>query len=179
MKYSKFPKVLCYDDWFDLFDGINNKEFKGIPFRTDIFYYPETEEMKEKRVSILDSLKKYKKEIIEIEEKMVQYLQLDIIREPSIYIAVLKDTRNPEHENITAKTFWPLVGGGKKEIRIYIGRVSDYPHIKRSNLSSSDEIKNKAVLMMKKHLTENYELGRLPLHPRPLPSGVLKRNEKE
>lgn len=179
MKYSKFPKVLCYDDWYDLYDVINNKSFKGRVFQKDILYYPETEEMKEKRLSVLASLKKYKKEIIEIEEKMVQYLQLDIIREPSIYIAILKDTRNPEHENITAKTFWPIVGGGKKEIRIYIGRVSDYPHINRGILSSSDEIKNKAVEMMKKHLTKNYELGRLPLHPRPLQSGILRREENE
>lgn len=175
MKYSKFPKVLCYDDWFDLFDVINNKEFKGFPFRTDVYHYPETDEMKEKRMSVLETLKKYKKEIIEIEEKMVQYLQLDIIREPSVYIAVLKDTRNPEYENITAKTFWPIVGGGKKEIRIYIGRASDFPHIERSNLSSCEEIKNKAVLMMKNHLKENYELGRLLLHPRPLPPRVLKK----
>jgi hypothetical protein len=179
MKYSKFPKVLCFDDWYDLFDIVNNKAFKGFLYQTDIFKYPETKEMTEKRFSVLESLKKYKKEILEIEEKMVQYLQLDIIREPSIYIAVLKDTRNPEYENITAKTFWPLVGGGKKEIRIYIGRISDYPHIKRSNLSSSDEIKDKAVSMMKKHLSENFELGRLLLHPRPLPPGVLKKEENE
>ena len=175
MKYSKFPKVLCYEDWYDLFALINNKEFKGRLFQTDIFYYPETEEMKEKRFSVLETLKKYKNEIEEIEEKMVQYLQLDIIRDPSVYVAVLKDTRNPEHENITAKTFWPIVGGGQKEIRIYIGRVSDFSHIERSNLSKSDEIKLKAVSMMKKHLTENYEAGNLPLHRRPLPSGVLKK----
>jgi hypothetical protein len=131
--------------------------------------------MEEKRYSILGTLRKYKKEIREIEEKMVQYLQLDIIRDPSVYVAVLKDTRNPEHENITAKTFWPIVGGGQKEIRIYIGRVSDFSHIERSNLSKSDEIKVKAVTMMKKHLTENYEAGNLPLHRRPLPSGVLKK----
>ena len=175
MKYSKFPKVLCYEDWYDLFDVINNKEFKGKLFQTDIFEYPETEEMKEKRFSVLETLQKYKKEIREIEEKMVQYLQLDIIREPSVYVAVLKDTRNPEHENITAKTFWPLVGGGQKEIRIYIGRASDYSHIERSDLSKSDEIKLKAVTMMKKHLTENYAVGNLPLYPRPLPPGILKK----
>lgn len=175
MKYSKFPKVLCYEDWYDLFDVINNKEFKGMPFQTDIFEYPETEEMREKRFSVLETLKKYKKEIRDIEEKMVQYLQLDIIRDPSVYVAILKDTRNPEHENITAKTFWPIVGGTTKEIRIYIGRVSDYPHIERGKLSKSDEIKLKAVSMMKKHLTENYEAGNLPLYRRPTPSGVLKK----
>jgi hypothetical protein len=131
--------------------------------------------MEEKRYSILGTLRKYKKEIREIEEKMVQYLQLDIIRDPSVYIAVLKDTRNPEHENITAKTFWPIVGGGQKEIRIYIGRVSDFSHIERSSLSKSDEIKLKAVSMMKKHLTENYEAGNLPLHRRPFHPGILKK----
>ena len=153
-KHTKFPKVLSYVDWFNLYEMVNNKEIK-IPYNS-VYEYPETDEMKEKRMSVLESLNKYKKEIIEIEEKMVQYLQLDIIRDPSVYIAILKDSRNPEFENITAKTFWPIVGGGKREIRIYVGRASQLSDIERKNLASSDEVKNSAKSMMKNYLMKNY-----------------------
>jgi hypothetical protein len=176
MKY-KFPQVLCYQDWEDLYSLPNNPEHKGFLFK-HVFEYPETAEMKKVRLDVLQLLEKNKKAILEVEVKMVEYMQLDTIKNPAVYIAVLKDTRNPEFENVTAKTFWPLVGGGRKEIRIYIGRLTEFKNIKRDDISSEKSIKDKAVQMMKKHLTSKYNLGQLPLFPR-IPAAVLKNQNND
>jgi hypothetical protein len=172
----KFPQVLTYQDWEDLYSLPNNKEHKGFIYN-EVFEYPETTEMKKVRMEVLQLLEKNKKAIIEVEEKMIEYLQLDTIKDPAVYIAVLKDTRNPEYENVTAKTFWPLVGGGKKEIRIYIGRTTEFPKIKRTEFSTNKEIKQKAVAMMKKHLSDKYKAGSLPKHPY-IPAAVIKKEKR-
>ncbi len=170
----KFPQVLTYQDWEDLYSLPNNKEYKGFIFRKEVFDYPETNEMKQVRDEVLKLLHKNRKAILEVEEKMIDYVHLDIINRPSVYIAVIKDTRNPELENVTAKTFWPLVGGGRKEIRIYLGRLSDFSHLKRSDISTDKSIKNKAIKLMKEHLLEKYKIGALPKYPR-TPSSVFKK----
>jgi hypothetical protein len=173
-KYPKFPQVLTFQDWEDLYSLPNNGEYKGFLFKEDVFEYPETDEMKLVRQEVLNLLDKHKKAIIEVEEKMIEYVQLDTIKNPSVYIAVLKDTRNPELENVTAKTFWPLVGGGKKEIRIYLGRLSEFTHLKRSDISTDKTIKDKALKMMKDYLSEKYKIGALPKYPR-IPDYILKK----
>lgn len=175
MKY-KFPQVLCYQDWEDLYSLPNNREHKGFVFK-EVFEYPETAEMKKVRLDVLQLLEKNKRAILEVEAKMVEYLQLDIIKKPAVYIAVLKDTRNSEFENVTAKTFWPLVGGGGKEIRIYVGRLSEFTNVSRDDISSDKSVKSKAIKMMQKHLSSKYKSGELPLFPK-IPAAVLK-NKKD
>lgn len=177
MKY-KFPQVLSYQDWEDLYSLPNNSEHKGFVYKKEVFEYPETAEMKNVRSEVLQLLKKNKQAIIDVEEKMVHYLQLDTIKKPAVYIAVLKDTRNPEFENVTAKTFWPLVGGGRKEIRIYVGRLTDFNNVSRDDISSDKTIKDKAIKLMIKHLSKKYQDGELPLYPK-TPISVLKNKDEE
>jgi len=177
MKY-KFPQVLSYKDWEDLYSLPNNPEYKGFVFKKDVFEYPETSEMKKIRAEVLKLLEKNKQAIIEVEEKMVEYLQLDTIKNPSVYIAVLKDTRNPEFENVTAKTFWPLVGGGRKEIRIYVGRLTDFSDVSREDISSNKTIKETAKKLMIKHLTKKYKAGELPLYAK-IPATIIKNKDDE
>ena len=113
MRY-KFPQVLCFQDWDDLYNmpdmGDNGFVYKE-PFK-----YDETGEMKEARKNVLAALEKNKEAILEVEEKMVKYLQLDTLKDPPIYLAMIKDTRNREAETLTltAKTFWPLMHGKRK-----------------------------------------------------------------
>lgn len=173
-KYPKFPQVLTFQDWEFLYKFVNYHENKEWLFPEKVFEYPETDEMKLVRQEVVNLLDKHKKAIIEVEEKMIEYVQLDTIKDPSVYIAILKDTRNPEFENVTAKTFWPLVGGGKKEIRIYLGRLSEFSHLKRSDITTDKTIKEKAHKMMKDYLSEKYKNGELPKYPR-MPDYILKK----
>jgi hypothetical protein len=173
-KYNKFTKVLTFQDWEDLYSLPKNKENKINLVNEETATYGKSDELKLLRKEVLDVLHKNKKALIEVEEKMVEYVQLETIYNPSVYIAILKDTRNPEFENVTAKTFWPLVGGGKKEIRIYLGRLSEFAHLKRSDITTDKTIKEKAHKMMKDYLSEKYKNGELPKYPR-IPDYILKK----
>jgi hypothetical protein len=175
-KFPKFPQVLTFREWEDLYSRPNNYEFRGrYLYKEEVFEYPETDEMKLVRQEVLNLLDKHRKAIIEVEEKMIEYVQLDTIKDPSVYIAVLKDTRNPEFENVTAKTFWPLVGGGYKEIRIYLGRLSEFVYLLRSDITTDKTIKEKAHKMMKDYLSEKYKIGALPKYPPRIPDYILKK----
>ena len=76
---------------------------------------------------------------------MVLYNQIYTAESPSVYLAYVKDAKT-DLEYLTAKTFWPLMDGKKKEIRIYIGSKKDFPDHK--NLKVQMMAKQK----MKEHL---------------------------
>lgn len=163
----KFPQALCYEDWTDLYHMPDYpKSFKFFRGHEDdededgkgtIRPFRETPEMKEARKEVLEVLEKNKKEMLEIEEKMVKYMQLHTLENPPVYLAKIKDTRNTEKETttLTAKTFWPLMHGKRKEIRIYIGKATDYPDHKLGHVKISAKQK------MKEHLLERYNNGEL------------------
>ena len=154
MRY-KFPQVLCFQDWDDLYN-MHDMGDNGFVYK-EPFKYDETGEMKEARKNVLAALEKNKEAILEVEEKMVKYLQLDTLKDPPIYLAMIKDTRNREAETLTltAKTFWPLMHGKRKEIRIYIGKESEYPEYKK------DYVAKIAKQKMQEHLLQRYNNGEL------------------
>lgn len=154
MRY-KFPQVLCFQDWVELYKMPDMGD-KGFVYK-EPFKYDETDEMKAARKEIQSSLEKHKQSILEVEEKMVKYGQLDTLKDPPIYLAMIRDTRNKEAETLTltAKTFWPLMNGKRKEIRIYIGKESEYPDYKK------DYVAKIAKQKMKDHLLERYNNGEL------------------
>ncbi|MBU1012050.1 MAG: hypothetical protein KKG99_03535 [Bacteroidetes bacterium] len=68
---------------------------------------------------------KYRTALNEIEEAILNYKQEWIIAEPTVYVARTRDKKT-DIEYFTAKTFWPLAGGKNKEVKIYLGKASDF-----------------------------------------------------
>ena len=162
----KFPQILCYEDWLDLFkmgfsgederdeNGVRKfKLQKGLVMAED----PETAEMKMVRDDIITTMEKNKAILLELEQKMVKYQQLYTLENPSVYLATIKDSRNAEAptNSLTAKTFWPMMNGNRKEIRIYIGKESEYPDHKKIHVKILSKQK------MKETLLERYKNGEL------------------
>ena len=162
----KFPQILCYEDWLDLFkmgfvgddefdeNGLRRfKKKNDIPWAED----PETAEMKMVRDDIITTMEKNKAVMLELEQKMVKYQQLYTLENPSVYLATIKDSRNAEAptNSLTAKTFWPMMNGRRKEIRIYIGTKEEFPEFK------SQRVKSIAEQKMKEALRKRYENGEI------------------
>ena len=118
---------------------------------------PETAEMKMVRDDIITTMEKNKAVMLELEQKMVKYQQLYTLENPSVYLATIKDSRNAEAptNSLTAKTFWPMMNGRRKEIRIYIGKESEYPDHKKIH------VRILAKQKMKETLLERYNNGEL------------------
>ena len=98
----KFPQILCYEDWLDLFkmgfvgddefdeNGVRRfKKKNDIPWAED----PETAEMKMVRDDKITTMEKNKAVMLELEQKMVKYQQLYTLENPSVYLATIKDSR--------------------------------------------------------------------------------------
>ena len=103
------------------------------------------------------TMEKNKAVMLELEQKMVKYQQLYTLENPSVYLATIKDSRNAEAptNSLTAKTFWPMMNGRRKEIRIYIGKESEYPDHKKIH------VRILAKQKMKETLLERYNNGEL------------------
>jgi hypothetical protein len=76
-------------------------------------------------------LNKHKNVLSEIEDEILNFLQKSIHLKPPVYVARTKDPKT-EIEYFNAKTFVPVKGGGKKEIKVYLGKAIDFDNDTKS-----------------------------------------------
>lgn len=88
----------------------------------------------EKQKKVMEVLSKFKKELGEIEDVMLDFVQYQVIHNPQVYIARTRDIKT-DIEYFTPKTFFPLKGGKKKEVKIYVGKAKDFNNDTRSKQS--------------------------------------------
>ena len=86
---------------------------------------------------VRDTMEKHKGSLDEIEDVLLEYQQLVILYNPTVYVARTKDVKT-DIEYFTAKTFWPLKGGKRKEIKIYLGKAADYGNDTQSKRAKSE-----------------------------------------
>ena len=133
---KKQPYILNFEDLRDIYsiaDPYNPRQFFPGSRESEITLDKKDPSYKqsvlgmaeEKRNKVLELLSKYKNELDEIEFAMLDYVQFQIIQDPPVYIARTKDIKT-EIEYFTAKTFFPLKGGRKKEVKIYLGKAEDF-----------------------------------------------------
>jgi len=154
---KKLPHILNFDDLWDqysiaeLYDPSGEFLWKEkIGLTTDKHgesYRNSTKSIgEEKRKKVLDTIAKYKNEIGDIEDVMLEFVQHQVILNPKVYIARTKDIKT-EIEYFTAKTFFPLKGGKRKEVKIYIGKAEDYDNdTKNKNAIDWAQIKMQQTL---------------------------------
>jgi hypothetical protein len=98
--------------------------------------------------SAVDLVKQLKTFLIALEQEM-------IISEPPVYVAKTTDKKT-EKVYFTAKTFWPLINGKKKEVKIYLGKAEDF-----GNDTMSPVAKENAVKKMRETLRNRRDLGEI------------------
>lgn len=149
MKHNT-PEIFYFDD---LVAHYNLAQGSGFLYGGK----PENEPdyMKKHRLEVLEALWKNKEVFLEVEEKMLNYLQEMIIYQPQVYVARTKDIKT-ENEYFTAKTSWPTKGGRKKEIKIYLGKAEDF-----GNDTQNTKAKQLAVTKMKETLRRRKDEGEI------------------
>lgn len=89
---------------------------------------------------ILNTLNKHKEALDEIEESILDFIHKSIRRNPPVYIAKTRDVKT-DKVYFTAKTFIPLPGGGKKEVKVYLGNADKFDNDTKSAKAKSEAVK--------------------------------------
>jgi hypothetical protein len=101
---------------------------------------------------VLQTLEKHKSALAEIEDVTLKFLIAAIKINPPVYIARTRDIKT-DIEYFVAKTFIPTKGGKKKEIKVYLGKASDY-----DNDTKHNEARVKGKRLLRKALQEKLDL---------------------
>jgi hypothetical protein len=83
---------------------------------------------------LLEILKKNKSALDEIEDATIKFITASIMENPPVYIARTRDKKT-DIEYFIAKTFIPIKGGKKKEVKVYLGKASDYENDTMNNMA--------------------------------------------
>ncbi len=109
--------------------------------------------LKEDLFRILDVLFKHKDALSEIEDEMLNFIQKSVRLKPPVYVARTKDPKT-DIEYFNAKTFVPLKGGKKKEVKVYLGKATDF-----DNDTKSVKAKLLGEKLLKKAIEEKASKG--------------------
>jgi hypothetical protein len=91
------------------------------------------------RFEVLQLIEDYKDTILKLEAAMVRYNQQLIRDNPPIGLMTLKrQTGKGEHEYLSARVMYPLMGNRVIDIRLQVGKKSEYPNI--------DSVQTKKIL---------------------------------
>lgn len=144
------PTPVNFEDLTELFSGKVSKIKRFHPINPKNKFEDLVEE---KRNELLDCLERHKDVIDEIEDKIIEFMKYSIARFPDVYVS---RTTNKENDQVyfTAKTFIPLKGGKKKEVKVYVGKAEDYLFD-----TKNFEAKRHAHEKMKKTLIRRLEEG--------------------
>lgn len=111
--------------------------------------------LEKKQQEVLAVIEKNKIALEEIEDILVEFAQYVVLEDPTVYIARTRDAKT-DIEYFTAKTSWPLKGGKKKEVKIYLGKAEDYKNDTQSLLA-----KKEATVKMQQTLARRMREGTL------------------
>ena len=148
MKHSKFVN-LDYQSLTDLFkinkskkltkievkmkDGVQKLDHLRAGSKSD---FDELEDKLHKVLSYLDE----KKEIFsQLDELVKDFEQHQVLINPTIHVARTKDKKT-EIEYFTAKTFFPLTGRKRKEVKIHLGRADNYNYDTQNKRAKRDAV---------------------------------------
>jgi len=163
MKKKKLPNILNFGDLHDSYSSYELYDPQNFFFhfeKLDTSKFPDYEKStkgmgEQKQNKVLQLLTKYKDEINEIEDAMLEFVQFQIVQDPQVTIARTKDVKT-DIEYFTAKTFFPLKGGKKKEVKIYVGKAQEYGNDTKDKLAL-----NVAYVKMKSTLRRRLDEGSL------------------
>lgn len=112
------PPIVCFEELVSAYTN----ELKFKPAALQGYFNPM---LKEDLNRILNVLHKHKNALSEIEDEMLNFIQKSIRLKPPVYVARTKDPKTGI-VYFNAKTFVPMKGGRKKEIKVYLGKAADF-----------------------------------------------------
>lgn len=115
----------------------------------------DSQEILKIRQEVVNAIKKNKMALDEIQNAILKFEQSLVLFQPQIYVARTKDIKT-EIEYFTAKTFWPLPDGKKKEVKIYLGKAEEF-----NNDTKSKKAKDIAVVKMRQTIARRMREGTL------------------
>jgi hypothetical protein len=106
-------------------------------------------------IRLQEIARRYRQGLEEVNDAALDVKQEMIIAEPQVYVARTKDIKT-EIEYFTAKTFWPLKNGKTKEVKIYLGKATDF-----NNDTMSIRAKETAKRKMSETLRRRKDAGEI------------------
>lgn len=90
-----------------------------------------------------------------LDELVKDFEQHQVLMNPTIHVARTKDKKT-EIEYFTAKTFFPLTGGKRKEVKIHLGRAENYNFDTQNKQAKID-----AIIKMRQTISRRIREGSL------------------
>ena len=90
------------------------------PFKQ--YFVKDSKKLNQLRLKVCNLIEKNYDKLVEVDSAMIEYMQEIVFENPPIYMSIVSNG-NSDIKYLTAKTIVPLLGGGKKEIRINISRA--------------------------------------------------------
>ena len=164
MKHSKFIN-LDYQSLIDLFKIDKSKKLmetevkmKGGIHKLDPLKAgskSDFKELEDKLQKVLSYLDENKEVFSRLDELVKDFEQHQVLMDPTIHVARTKDKKT-EIEYFTAKTFFPLTGGKRKEVKIHLGRADNYNYDTQNKRAKRD-----AVVKMRQTIARRLREGSL------------------
>ena len=164
MKNSKFIN-LDYQSLTDLFKINKSKKLTKIEvkMKDDVKkndhlnsgYKSDFDELEEKLQKISSYLNENKEVFNQLDELVKDFEQHQVLMNPTIHVARTKDKKT-EIEYFTAKTFFPLTGGKRKEVKIHLGRAENYNFDTQNKQAKID-----AIIKMRQTISRRIREGSL------------------
>jgi len=150
---TKFPDILKYKEWINLFSNIDFSHLIKSQKVDNI----ETPEMRKRREEIIIKMKSMENDFIELENLMIDYKRLFIMNELDFTINTQRDVKSKNNNMYhTAKLMWTERTGNNRQIRISLGKVDEN---RSKNISNINERVITAKKTFKNLLTEMYKNG--------------------
>jgi hypothetical protein len=127
----------------------------NLKFKPAFFQGSFRPNLKSERDDLLAIIEKHKLILEEIEESSIKFLTKAIIDNPPVYVARTRDKKT-DIEYFVAKTFIPLKGGKKKEIKVYLGKAEEF-----NNDTKSNDARNKGFMLLRGALKKRQFEGSL------------------
>lgn len=128
MKF-KLPKILSYKNLLDEWTkepeqqvvSDSKKKLQKVVFDEGIT-------AKKDRQSIVKLINKHESAIREIEDAMIKYHQKMILENPQVSpLLINRGGSITDAEYYNARVFWPERDGEQRELRVYLGKKSEFP----------------------------------------------------
>ena len=126
MKF-KLPKIISFKGMLDEWKKDPVTERRADTNKGVYIFFEESPSMKRKRKEIVELIKKHENALREIEDAMINYQRDFIIEFPQVSpVLVRKSGQLTEGEYYNARVMWPERDGEQRELRIYLGRKSEF-----------------------------------------------------
>ncbi len=128
-------------------------EFKQYLTKADIGRQPKSHQDILLKLQRLTEI--HKAALDEIGDAVLEYKRLLVLENPTIYVARTTDIKTGK-EYLTAKTSWPMKDWKRKEVKIYLGKSSDF-----DNDTQSPKAKELALVKMRQTLARRMRSGEI------------------